>query len=68
MISEKGRMFINQKTYDLHQALLMPMTEEERLTLIKTTINSNLYLFLEYMESYQLPSNDFLKIVVALEG
>ena len=44
------------------------MTEEERLTLIKTTINSNLYLFLEYMESYQLPSNDFLKIVVALEG
>jgi hypothetical protein len=46
----------------------MPMTEEERLMLIKTTINSNLYLFLEYMESYQLPSNDFLKIVVALEG
>ena len=59
LISEKGRMFVNQKTYDLHQALLMPMTEEERATLVKATIDSNLFLFLEYMEGHQLPSNDF---------
>jgi hypothetical protein len=68
LISEKGRMFVNQKTYDLHQALLMPMTEEERATLVKATIDSNLFLFLEYMEGHQLPSNDFLKIVVTLKN
>jgi hypothetical protein len=51
-ISEKGRMFVNQKTYDLHQALLMPMTEEERISLVKATIDSNLFLFLEYMEGH----------------
>ncbi len=59
-------IFVSQKTYELHQSLLMPMNEEERSRLIKSTIDNNLYLFLEYMESYQLPSNDFLKIIVAL--
>jgi hypothetical protein len=59
-------MFVYQKTYDLHQSLLAPMTEEERANLIKSTIASNIFLFLEYMETYQLPSNDFLKIVVGL--
>jgi hypothetical protein len=44
----------------------MPMNEEERSRIIKSTIENNLYLFLEYMESYQLPSNDFLKVIVAL--
>ena len=57
---------MSQKTYELHQSLLMPMNEEERSRLIKSTIENNLYLFLEYMESYQLPSNDFLKVIVAL--
>jgi hypothetical protein len=57
---------VSQKTYELHQSLLMPMNEEERSRLIKSTIENNLYLFLEYMESYQLPSNDFLKVIVAL--
>ncbi len=46
----------------------MPMTEEERVSLIKNTIDSNLFLFIEYMEGYQLPSNDFLKIVVGLKN
>ena len=52
IISEKGRMFVNQKTYDLHEALLMPMNEEERISLVKATIDSNLFLFLEYMEGH----------------
>ena len=43
------------------------MNEEERSKFIKQTIENNLYLFLEYMESYQLPSNDFLKIIVGLK-
>jgi hypothetical protein len=30
VISEKGKMFVNQKTYELHQALMMPMSEVER--------------------------------------
>jgi hypothetical protein len=67
LISEKGRMLLNQKTYDLHQSLLMPMTEDERVKLIKDSINSNIFLFLEYMESYMLPSNDFLRIVVSMK-
>ena len=45
----------------------MTMSEEERKKLIKETIDQNLYLFLEYMEGYQSPSNDFLKIVVGLQ-
>ena len=44
----------------------MPMNEEDRTKLIRSTIENNLYLFLEYMESYQLPSNDFLKVIVGL--
>ncbi len=60
-------MLLNQKTYDFHQALLMPMAEDERVRLIKDSINSNIFLFLEYMESYQLPSNDFLRIVVSMK-
>ena len=30
----------------------MPMCETERENLIKDTIDTNLYLFLEYMENY----------------
>ncbi len=67
MNSEKGRLFVSQKTYDLQQALLMQLTEEERTKLIKDTIDTNLFLFLEYMEEYQAPSNDFLRIVVGLQ-
>jgi hypothetical protein len=50
--SEKGRLFVSQKTYDLQQALLMQLNEEERTKLIKETIDTNLFLFLEYMEEY----------------
>jgi hypothetical protein len=46
----------------------MPIQEEERSRLIKSVIDTNLYLFLEYMEAYQPPFNDFLKIVVGLQG
>ena len=60
-------MLLNQKTYDLHQSLLMPMMEDERVKLIKDSINSNIFLFLEYMESYMLPSNDLLRIVVSMK-
>jgi hypothetical protein len=67
-ISEKGRMFVSEKTFDLHQALLMPMCETERENLIKDTIDTNLYLFLEYMENYQSPWNGFLDIIVGLKG
>jgi hypothetical protein len=67
LISEKGLMYVNQKTYDLHQALLMPMGVEERVKFIKDSIEKNIFLFLEYMESYQLPSNDFLKVIVCLK-
>jgi hypothetical protein len=52
IISEKGKLMVDQKTYDLHQALLMPMGEIERKQLIKDTVDTNLFLFLEYMEGY----------------
>jgi hypothetical protein len=45
----------------------MPIDEGERKTLIKDSIDKNLYLFLEYMEGYPTPFNDFLKIVVSLQ-
>ncbi len=65
-MSEKGINILGQKTYELQQALLMPMEENERWSLIKDSIEKNLYLFLEYMEGYPTPFNDFLKIVVSL--
>jgi hypothetical protein len=43
------------------------MEEAERKSLIKDSIDKNLYLFLEYMEGYPTPFNDFLKIVVSLQ-
>jgi hypothetical protein len=46
----------------------MPMSEIERKQLIKDTVDTNLYLFLEYMEGYQSPWPDFLEIVVGLKG
>ena len=46
----------------------MPMEENERKTLIKDAVDTNLFMFLEYMEGYSSPSNDFLKIVVSLQG
>ena len=46
----------------------MPMSVEDRRKLIKEKIDTNIFLFLEYMEGYQLPSNDFLEIVVGLQG
>jgi hypothetical protein len=45
----------------------MPLAEDDRVKFIKESIESNIFLFLEYMETYQLPSNDFLKIVVGLK-
>jgi hypothetical protein len=66
-MTEKGRIILNKKTDDLQQALLMATNEEERTKLIKDTIRTNLFLFLQFMENYPSPSNDFLKIVVSLE-
>jgi hypothetical protein len=66
-MNEKGRIILNKKTDDLQQALLMAISEEERSKLIKNTIDTNLFLFLQFMENYPSPSNDFLKIVVSLE-
>jgi hypothetical protein len=45
-------MYVNQKTLELHQALMMPMSGLERRELVKDIIDTNLYLFLEYMEGY----------------
>ena len=36
---EKGRYFVAQKTNELQQSLLMPMSKEERITLIENSIN-----------------------------
>ena len=66
-MNEKERIILNKKTDDLQQALLMAISEEERSKLIKNTIDTNLFLFLQFMENYPSPSNDFLKIVVSLE-
>ena len=43
------------------------MSSTEKETLIKDTIDTNLYLFLEYMENYQSPWNGFLDIIVGLK-
>ncbi len=44
------------------------MTHDERVALIRTSIEQNLYLFLEYMETSQVPSDDFLRIIVGLQN
>ena len=59
-IIDKGRGFVAQKAYDIQQELLTPMSRDDRGKLIADKIKSNLYLFLEYMERYQPPTNDFL--------
>jgi hypothetical protein len=46
----------------------MPMSDSDRRKIIKDTIDINLFLFLEYMENYQAPWNDFLEIVLGLKG
>ncbi len=51
-ITEKGRNFVGQETYELHQDLLMRITEAERAQLIREAIESNIYMFLKYMETY----------------
>ena len=66
-ISEKGKNFVNQETYELHQALLMQITESEKYNLIRETIDNNIFMFLKYMETYQQPFNDFLRLVVNLQ-
>jgi hypothetical protein len=63
---EKGKYFVAQKTNELQQSLLMPMTKEERTALIEDSITQNLWLFLEYMEKQQAPSADFLEIIIGL--
>ena len=57
-----------QKTNELQQSLLMPMSKEERIALIENSINLNLWLFLEYMEKQQAPTPDFLEIIVGLKA
>jgi hypothetical protein len=63
---EKGKYFVAQKTNELQQSLLMPMTKEERTALIEDSITQNLWLFLEYMEKQQALSADFLEIIIGL--
>jgi len=46
----------------------MPMTKEERGRLIEESINQNLWLFLEYMEKQQVPSVDFMEIIIDLKA
>ena len=46
----------------------MQVTETERQKLIRDTIDNNIFMFLKYMETYQPPFSDFLKIVVGLES
>ena len=36
---EKGRYFVTQKTNELQQSLLMPMSKDERIALIENSIN-----------------------------
>ena len=46
----------------------MQVTESERQQLIRLTIDNNIFMFLKYMETYQPPFSDFLKIVVGLDS
>ena len=57
-----------QKTNELQQSLLMPMSKGERIALIENSINLNLWLFLEYMEKQQAPTPDFLDFIVGLKA
>jgi hypothetical protein len=46
----------------------MQVTESDRQQLIRLTIDNNIFMLLKYMETYQPPFSDFLKIVVGLES
>ncbi len=46
----------------------MPLNHEERVSLIRESIDQNLFLFLEYMEDGQMPFDDFLKIIIGLQA
>jgi hypothetical protein len=45
----------------------MQITESEKSKLIRETIDNNIFMFLKYMETYQQPFNDFLRLVVNLQ-
>jgi hypothetical protein len=45
----------------------MPLNHDERVSLIKDAIDQNLFLFLEYMESSQMPFEAFLRIIIDLQ-
>ena len=68
MITEKGKTYVNQETFELNHALLMLRTESERQQLIKDTIDSNIFTFLKYMETYKEPFPGFLKVVIDLKS
>jgi hypothetical protein len=51
----------------LHQSILTQQTEEERAPVILDAIEKNLFDFLEYMDNYPVPSNDFLRIIIGLQ-
>ena len=59
---------MSQKIDDLHQSILMPPSEAERAAVIKLKIDENIFNFLEYMENYPSPTQDFLRIIVGLKG
>jgi hypothetical protein len=46
----------------------MPPSEAERAAVIKLKIDENIFNFLEYMENYPSPTQDFLRIIVGLKG
>ena len=46
----------------------MQVTETERDNLIRETIDNNIFMLLKYMETYQPPFPEFLKLVVGLES
>jgi hypothetical protein len=57
---------VNLKIHDLHQALLFPQNEKERIDVIWQKIEENPFNFYEYMENYPPPHADFLQIIVGL--
>jgi len=65
-MSEKAKRFTNQLIPDLHRELLNPQSESERGSLIKEKISENLFLFLDYMEDYDPPFPEFLRLIVQL--
>ncbi len=66
-MTERTKRFVNQKLFDLHNAILLAQSADERASIIRDKIDENQFNFLEYMDNYPVPSPDFLRVIVALE-